>query len=141
MPVVDGTGIGQVRLGVLADIVGRDGVGREPVAVRWMEDSPHQPRPHRLMWLSLMQRLVTESSSRKVPFVMSTGILILQRYFARITRSGRKTRGNLAAKLSGRKPASKSLARPQGTSNVVVLTTFPRREEQDMFPCQPQKGG
>ncbi len=95
MPVVDGTGIGQVRLGVLADIVGRDGVGREPVAVRWMEDSPHQPRPHRLMWLSLMQRLVTESSSRKVPFVMSTGI----------------------------------------------LTTFPRREEQDMFPCQPQKGG
>jgi len=47
--------------------------------------------------------------------------LVLQRYFARITRSGRKTRGNLAAKLSGRKPASKSLARPQGTSNVVVL--------------------
>ncbi len=47
MPVVDGTGIGQVRLGVLADIVGCDGEGREPVAARWMEDSPHQPRPHR----------------------------------------------------------------------------------------------
>ncbi len=48
--------------------------------------------------------------------------LVLQRYFARITPNDRKTRGNLAAKLSGRKPASKSLAWSQGTSNVVVLT-------------------
>jgi len=25
--------------------------------------------------------------------------------------------------------------------SIGILTTFPRREEQDMFPCQPQKGG
>jgi len=48
--------------------------------------------------------------------------LILQRYLARITRSDRQAKGHPAAKLTGCTPASRSLARPQETSNVVVLS-------------------
>ncbi len=48
-------------------------------------------------------------------------VLVLQRYLARITPSDRQTKGHLAAKLSDCTPASRSLARPQETSNVVLL--------------------
>jgi hypothetical protein len=47
--------------------------------------------------------------------------IILQRYLARIAPSDRQTKGHLAAKLSDCTPASRSLARPQETSNVVVI--------------------
>ncbi len=49
------------------------------------------------------------------------GTLVLQRYLARITPSDPQAKGHLAAKLSDCTPASRSLARPQETSNVVVL--------------------
>ncbi len=48
-------------------------------------------------------------------------LLVLQRYLTRITPSDRQIKGHLAAKLSDCTPASRSLARPQETSNVVVL--------------------
>jgi len=69
----------------------------------------------------LLSADVSVPSTPRIPLSLSPRALVLQRYLARITRSDRQAKAHFAANLCGCTPASRSLARPQETSNVVVL--------------------